>query len=68
MLLLAHCISFANPPRKFVVEFRQPVESKSVQMISGRESLDAGKARMLNPARQNKVTDEKVLAHLHGDE
>lgn len=68
MFLLSHCIRFADPRRKLIIEFGQTVEPKRVQMISRRKSLNAGKARMLNTARENKVTDEIVAAHLNGDE
>ena len=67
MFLLSHCISLPNPRGKFVVELCQTIDTKRMQMISRREGLDAGNARMLNPARKNKVTDEIVSAHLHGD-
>jgi hypothetical protein len=68
MFLLSHCIRFADPRRKLIIEFGQTVEPKRVQMISRRKSLNAGKARMLNTARENKVTDEVVTPHLHSDE
>ena len=68
MLLFSNCISLANPRGKLVVELRQTIDSKRMQMISGGERLDAGKAWMLNAPRKNKVTDQVVSAHLHGDE
>ncbi len=68
MLLLADCICFANPCSKFVVEFRQTVQPKRVQMISRRESFNPQKAWALHASRENKVTDEIVVPHLHGDE
>jgi hypothetical protein len=68
MLLLSHGIRFANPRCKFVVEIQETVEPKRVQVISRREGFDAQKTRMIKPARKNKVTNEKVAAHLHGDE
>jgi len=68
MLLLSDGIGFTNPRRKLPIEICQTVESKRVQMISRREGFDAGKARMLNPARKNKVSDEIVSAQLHRNE
>lgn len=68
MLLLADCIRFANPCGKFVVEFRQTIQPKRVQMISRREGFNPQKAWALSASRENKVTDEIVVAHLHDDE
>jgi hypothetical protein len=68
MLLFAHSICFASPRRELIIEIRNAVEPKRVQMILRREAFDARKPRMLNPPRKHKVADEIVAAYLHGDE
>jgi len=68
VLLLAHRISFAHPSRELIIKFRPVVQTERVQMISRRESLDAGETRMLDEARKNKVPDEVVSPHLNRDE
>src|ERR1041385_4722119 len=68
MFLTPDIIGFTNPRGEFLVEFLQMVEAERVQMISRRESLDAGKARMLEAARKNKMTDKIIAPHLDRDE
>ena len=68
MLLLAHRIGFANPGRELIIKFRPVVQTKRMQMISRRESLDAGEPWMLNAARKNKVADQIVSPYGYSDE
>jgi len=68
MLLLSYCISFTNPGGNLRVKFRQRVEPKRVQVISRREGFDSRKPRMLNAARKDKMTNQMISSHLHGDE
>src|SRR5215831_1643333 len=66
MLLLSDRIGFANPRGKLIIEIFEIIDAKRVEMIPRRESLHLHKARMLKPACKDKVTNEKVFAHLHG--
>ena len=68
MLLRSDRVRFSNPTGKLIIQIFRTLQAERMQMISRRESLDAGKPRMLDSARKNKVTDEIVSADLHGDE
>jgi len=57
MPLRSNCIRFPDPRGELVVELRQTVEPKRVQMISWRERFDAREASMLNAASKDKVTN-----------
>jgi len=68
MLLLSDCISFADPRCKLIIEIRKTVHAERVHVISWRESLHAQKTAILNTAGKDKVADEVISPHLHGDE
>jgi hypothetical protein len=70
MPLFADSIRFGEPACDLVVNFVDVRETKGVEMISGRESFDPAKARIVQTARQNYVAvhpvpadDERRKAH-----
>jgi hypothetical protein len=62
MALLADAIRLGEPRRDFIPDLIDLLESKRMQMISRRESLDAPKARIIQAPRQNHVAVHPVLA------
>ena len=72
MALPADSIGFGQPTGNSVVHFIGAFESKSVEMIPGRESFDAAKTQMLETVRQDHVAvdpispnDKRGEAHPH---
>lgn len=62
MLLLADGIGFDHPGVELVIDVRGVRESKGVQMIPRRESLNATKTRGLQPTSQDDMPIEPALA------
>ena len=53
MALLANSIGLGQPGGDFAVNLLHALETKRVQMISGRERLDPPKARIFQAAREH---------------
>lgn len=72
MALLANLIGFGQPRGNFGADVIDALETKGVQMISGRKSFDAAKAFVFQATRQHDVpvdpvtsNDERGQAHAH---
>jgi hypothetical protein len=65
MTLFTDSIRLGQPRRHFIIHFLDARESKSVEMISGRESFDAAKTRVLETPREDDVAvdprDARIL-------
>jgi hypothetical protein len=60
MALFADSIGFGEPPRDFVVDLVDALETKGVEMIPRRESFDPAETRILQAPGQNNVAVDPV--------
>jgi len=61
MALLSYSVGFGEPGGDFVIDVVHVLEAKGVEMISRGESLDAAKARVLQPPCQDDVAVDPIL-------
>ncbi|HEU4557438.1 MAG TPA: hypothetical protein VFS20_06290 [Longimicrobium sp.] len=70
MLLLAHGIRLAQPAAHIVVDLGGVAQAEVVHVVARRQRVDAGEARMLQPAdgRCSLRADEQFATRLWRDE